>query len=464
MTAPTPIEDRLRRALSLEAATVEVDAPVPLAASAAVRRSRPGVLVAALAAVSVLALAVVARDDDGNRLQVTAPPGRLYLAPTDAEDFRLLDADTDADDGLAVTTTHRTLGRPSADGRFVAAAVTIIVHTDDGPVLNIGEMLRVEGEDVAIQRSSDREATLIWSQDSRRTVELRASGLSDVELVALVASLRPGPAESREPNLPGGFVAAPASATPSTDEDASRQLWVGSGPGRAFEIALTEAPALGLDALAWRYPGARPTTVRGQQAMVLEGQRRTLAWLERPGALVAIESEGLPLSRLRSLADGLRVLDEVAWDRLVSTAEQPNVSYHHGWRSTVVVASGEREGRPWEATAHRLLGVRDAVVCLTMEESDTCHQTDRAGMGAISGLWRSRSFLTGGVDLDVARIRIMFADGRRLDVQPVGGEAGFPIAFLVLPLPEEVRSATVTAFDDAGRELGRQDVGPLIPG
>lgn len=458
----TAIEDRLRHALALEANAVEVASPGGVDdGSTPGHGPRLPAVVAALALVAVLMVALVAHDDRGSRLQATSPPGRLYLAPTEVDRFRVVHAAISPTMDLENLSARRMFGRRSDDGRSVTARVEVLVYAGTPAVAPPGETLLVEGERVPIQRGSDGNTMLIWEEDGDRQVHVATSGLSSVELVALVASLRPGPAETANPALPARFVPAPPSVTATGPEvSVIRQAWVGSGPNRGFKIAVAEDSALSLESLAWRYPGARPTTVRGQPGVVFDGRRRELAWLERPGAVVTLESEGLTVSQLRGVAERLRPIDQAAWERLVAAAQA--VSDPQPIRGpATVVATGERGGSKWEAKVYELAGAGDPAVCLEVASLDLCHQLHLAVRG-VGGLYHGPDFLTGTVGREVARLQVVFADGRTVDAQPVGREAGFPMAFLVVPLGDGERPELVVALDGEGRELSRSEVGPVV--
>jgi len=354
MTAPTRIEDRLRRALAAEAAALEVGTTPAFAAPPAPRR-RPVLLVAALAAVTVLSLAVVARDDGRRRLQVTAPPGRLYLAPTDAKGFRLTDAATDPDLGeLGGDPISKSFfAKPSQDGTTVTATVAVFVFATDPQVpRERAETLLVEGEYIDVVRGPDDNAVLMWEEGDGSAVHVATSGLADVELVALAASLRPGPAASVAPALPTGVLALPADVRiPDDDAPLSTQHWV-SDNGDSFDLIVAEDPALTPAALVWSYPQSRATTVRGHEGRVFDGELRRLGWLERPGALVTLDSSSLTIDQMRGIAENLRALDAAEWKALTATAQPEQMMRKRG--RSEIVAKAERAGKAWEALAYEL--------------------------------------------------------------------------------------------------------------
>lgn len=466
MTAHTSIEDRLRRALSLEAGAVDVGAPAALAATAVGRRSRPGFVVAALAAVTVLALAVVARDDGGNRLQVTSSTGRLYLAPTNVEGFRLIDVATDPkpDPDQGTLVARRFFARPSADGTTVTATVAVVVLEADRLTSGDGrEEIVVEGEPVDVQRGPDDNTMLLWEEDSGLSVHVAAYGLGDSDLVDLAASLRPGPAASATPDLPAGVVPLPATVQlPPDDAPRSTQQWINAS-GDSFTLAIGEHASLDTEALRWSFPAARPTTVRGHEGRVSGGELRRLAWLERPGALVTLDSNSLTVADLGTIAVGLRSLDEAQWEALAAT-EETDLALRKRGRATII-AAGEREGSPWEALVYGLEERVVPAVCLEVGGQDICYQATGVSRSGMSALLASGGFITGVTAADVDRVEARLPDGRVLDVEPLGVdlELSLSIGFIVIPLPADLASATVVAFDGEGRELGRQDVGPRTP-
>lgn len=322
----TPVDEGLRRALHQQAAatTPPPDAWEGIRARLE-RRGRPGrgavVLVAACAVVVVLVAASVGGGGD-RRLDVTAEPGRLFLAPTGVDGrYRLLHAVEDPGaDGSRRNGEMKVFGRRAPDGVTVSASVVVEVPAEpiggdpeDTPLTVAGEQLTVLGDDYGRRMVS-------WAQTDGRPVGVVTFGLSDEELVALVASLRPASALDT-PTLPAGFVPlhhgpAPREPFPLTD-----QRWQ-AADGESFSVAVADVAGVTLDVVAGHQPGGRAVAVRGTTAVFSDRDGSMLTWIERPDTVVSVMSPELDEATLRRIAEGLQRIEEPEWRRLYASAER----------------------------------------------------------------------------------------------------------------------------------------------
>ena len=136
------------------------------------------------------------------------------------------------------------------------------------------------------------------------------------QLVAVVQSLLPGDATTATPALPPGFVTVRSRALPERTGPMSVQYW-GADDGAGFGVSVSDTPNATVDDLAWWLPGGKATKVRGKTAIYTDRSGGLLTWMERPGVAVTVYGGGLTERELVAIAEGLRPIDETAWQALV---------------------------------------------------------------------------------------------------------------------------------------------------
>lgn len=299
-----------------------------------------------VAVVAVIIVAVLAGRDGDSRLQVAGRgESRLYLAPTGVEPrFHLEGADTDPQTTPLPPGTFRAFGRRAADGVALAASVVVTTPADFalGGQNPPTRSLRVLDRDVAV--ADDRFGLEIptWTQGDGRTVAVMTFGLSEAQLIAVVASLLPADATTAVPALPPGFTPVRSGALPEGRPSVSFQNWAAEDDTR-FGVSVADSPVSTVDDLAWWVPGGRVTKVRGKTAIYTDRSDRLLTWLERPGVSVTVVGEGLSEKEMVAIAEGLRPIDEAAWRQLTLRAppksgEIVNVPATEGFRMQPVSA------------------------------------------------------------------------------------------------------------------------------
>ena len=332
-------EERLRRALAQHAQTTTT-APdswprirariAPNGHGQGPRRVRWAILApaAAVGVVGLILLVSLAGHDGDGVVRVTGGPERLYLAPTGVDGrFRLSGADTDPQTSSQPGGIFRAFGRRGPDSVALQASAVITVPSDFALVGAEPEPapLRVLGRDVAVSRDDFGRRILAWSQADGQTVGVMTSDLSEGELAALAESLIGGDATKDVPTLPTGFTPVHSGPLPGGPPRVSFQNWE-ADDGDSFNVSVNEVPGVTIDDLAWYLPGGRATTVRGRTAIYSDRRDADLVWIERPGTVVTVHAIGVSENDLVALAEGLRPVDEAAWNDLRARALRPSGS------------------------------------------------------------------------------------------------------------------------------------------
>lgn len=324
------LQDRLRHALRQEAETVQASPSAwegiraRIEPGRARRPARPGVLLAAAAVVlAAVVTAATLRGDDANRLEATAGPGRLYLAPGAVDGFRLVYAVIDpAERGSPGPVGEmRVFGRRAADGVVLSASAVVKVPGEQPSGDPEESRLRVGETDLVVYRDELGRRSVTWPGDDATSVTVSTFGLDDDELAALVASLRSGPALQVQPALPSGFSEVSRTALPMEPFALTDQSWQ-SDAGPSFSVTVVDVPGVTLDMIAGEFPGGRAVPVRGTTGIAVDVDVTFLSWIERPGTLVQVMSPELGESALLEIAEGLRTIDEEEWKDLYATAER----------------------------------------------------------------------------------------------------------------------------------------------
>ncbi|MGH9165721.1 MAG: hypothetical protein ACRDZW_09445 [Acidimicrobiales bacterium] len=459
-----PIEERLGVALRREAASTSTVPDAWRRIEDRVDRRRPAsmllrprTLVSALAVVTLIIGAVMVNggtERDG-RVRAADVPAltRLYLVPTGVAGFELVDVIVDPGSQPAPPRTLRVFGRRAPDGVTLSASVAVVAS----PTL--------EPPTGGPAQDGDGRRVVTW-REGADFVTLVTFGVTAEEEATVEASLRAGPVAATSPVLPPGFVPV-FQETPADRAAATRRLtdqrWRSTTDGFAtFNVTVTEAASVTMDALSWEVPAARVVTVRGT-AGLLSADNRMLTWIERPGVAVSILGTTLRPEQLQEIATGLRPIDRSAWDKRIAgipPGPQP------GAPPEIPIASGERDGVPWQAAVGRSHGVGGReLLCLVVHNAGgaggSCTESAALAPGAMADVeGTADGFVLGRVAPDVARLRVLLADGSSLEAAPAGGDAGFPTAYVVVPLPPGATAGTVVALDAGGRELSRSAVHP----
>lgn len=332
----SPVEERLRRALTQHAGTTTTtpDAWPGIRARMDWRRGthRPGFLrwailapAATVVVVAVVLLASLVGGDGDGSIRVAGTAGRLYLAPTGVDGrFRLTAADTDPQSSPQPPGLFRAFGRRARDGIALDASAVVtlpsdfaLIGADPAPFPQ-----RVLGRDVAVSSDHYGRTILNWAQKDGQTVGVMTFGLSDSELVVLAESLILGDAASDAPALPPGFMPVHSGALPGGVLSVSVQSWE-ADDGAGFTVSVADLPGVTIDDLAWYLPGGRATQVRGVTGIYWDRGDAELMWIERPGVVVSVHGTGLPEKDLFAIAQGLRPVDEPAWRQLRAGVQQP---------------------------------------------------------------------------------------------------------------------------------------------
>lgn len=324
------LEERLRHALRQEAETVQAPPGAWEGIRARIqpgrqrRLARPGVLVAVAAVVLVaVALAATLRGDDANRLEVTAGPGRLFVAPSAVDGFRLVYAVIDPPErgSPGPVGGMRVFGRRAGDGVALSASAVVKVPGEQPSGEPEEGRLRVGETDLVVYRDDLGRRSVTWPGDDATSVTVSTFGLDDDELAALVASLRSGSALQVQPALPSGFSEVSRTALPMEPFPLTDQSWQ-SDAGPSFSVTVVDVPGVTLDMVAGELPGGRAVPVRGTTGIAVDVDVTFLTWIERPGTLVQVMSPELGESAVLEIAEGLRRIDEGEWKRLYATAER----------------------------------------------------------------------------------------------------------------------------------------------
>lgn len=456
-----PVEERLRRALAQHAAATAAPPDAWQRIEAATRRRRrpqlmrPVLLAPALAVAMIVLVATLNRDDEAKRVRVAGEAGRVYLAPSGLEGYRLTEAITDPQSPPAPAGTQRVFARRGADGVTMPASIVVNIPPDQQPqVTGPGtKTLHIAGEDLATYRDPDGRLVLSWQEAGGPAVGLSAFGVSDEEIVAVAESLRPGPAATSTPRLPDGFAIVQDGPLPTAPFRLTDQAW--ESKADKFRLTVTEVPSVSLDAVAWGHPHGRAVAVRGTTGLFDDATSRDpsmLTWIERHDTVVTMLGFDMDLARLREIADGLRPIDETGWHKLATTAltsEPPR-----GGPGAMLVATGERDGAQWEA-AIQDAGGKDGV-CLNLDYRDfsrqLCVPASPPAPPAVVGVTVDNGFLLATAGEGVASLRVVMADGSVVTASPVR-RRGDSTRFVVVSLPSAAEPTSVVALDDAGREV-----------
>ena len=149
----------------------------------------------------------------------------------------------------------------------------------------------------------------------------------------------------------------------------------------------------------------------------------------------------------------------------------------------VTVAQGTLDGFAWKFVAYRAKGGRvcsgfQPVGFSTPHGYISCHVSKQPYRGSHGGPLGISDFgadfsgrsdgvpdaMRQEVSRDVVRVRFLLEDGRQLDLQAHGTEAGLPNNFFAARLPDMRAVRAIVGYDRDGAQVWRQDRGPKRDG
>lgn len=518
----TSTEDRLTAALHHQASTTQVspDAWERIEERAgAVRRRRAGAVwagVPAAAMVAALLVPVISGGGDGDR-QVTA--GTPTTAPA-ADSVRYAPLRLDPSYRLTWVETAegpradagssrlQAYGRPSADGFTLDARVVVVTLAphdvalvDEVPpgdvVPTCGRPGQCPAAPTRTVTARGRDVTLVGADDSWRigweepggpSVAVLARGVTEDEVVAVVegATLVDGTAQASV--LPDRFVPVdegvwPPESPSAPSERLTSQVWSrDDDPSRPVLLAVHQGRGVSLDTRSWLTLDARLSVIDGSPALYSPSER-SLTWVPEPDVLLALSVPDGDEAAHLGVAAGVQRVDEAAWQELVAAVGPPAVSAaptpapedRPSLGRRAVLESGVTDGTRWEVVAVEVPPTQEPAgpaACVEMSTdggaTGTCiDAVEQRALGRPQLLAASGRGVPGlvvaAVGKEVAAGRVERADGSASGLEVRGTSAGFPMNFLVVPLPAGAAVPTViVALDAAGGELARQTV-PVPP-